>query len=191
MFPTKPFFSEGQTLCQRRSEDRVGRAGFSRCWSHGRGRVPHFCTPLASCSRLFAGVCVRQDSSKLRGFLTSPNLPRLRSEIWGSRGRRFKSCQPDWELGVSRCLLSDATWPSYASATLKPLYPESDSLMSRAGFPTQTLRGGMEQITTEPAPITEFAPISLPSMMTAPAPMNTPRLSLTPLAIVAPGPMVT
>ena len=22
------------------------------------------------------------------------------AEDWGSRGRRFKSCQPDWELGV-------------------------------------------------------------------------------------------
>jgi len=102
MFPTKPFFSEGRALCQRRTEDRVIRAEFTRCRSHRRGRVPHFCTPLASWSRLFAGVCVRQDSSKLRGFLTSPNLPRLRSEIWGSRGRSFKSCQPD--IGVSRYL---------------------------------------------------------------------------------------
>ena len=102
MFPTKPFFSEGQTLCQRRSEDRVGRAEFTRCWSHRRGRVPQFCTPLVSRSGLSAGVCVRQDSSKLLSFLTSSNLPRLRSEIWGSRGRRFKSCQPD--TGVSRFL---------------------------------------------------------------------------------------
>jgi hypothetical protein len=108
MFPTKLFFSKGRTLCRRRSEDRVIGSEFNRWRAHGRGRVPHFCTPLASCSRLFAGVCVRQDSSKLRGFLTSPNLPRLRSEIWGSRGRRFKSCQPDIE---SSRFLSGRSWP--------------------------------------------------------------------------------
>jgi len=52
-------------------------------------------------------------------LLDFSNPQELRARNWGSRGRRFKSCQPDWKVDVSRPV--DTLFSRSANALAFPL----------------------------------------------------------------------
>ena len=49
----------------------------------------------------------------------------------------------------------------------------SSALMTRAGFPTATEFGGIERVTTAPAPMIEFSPMLTPGQTTTEPPSHT------------------
>src|SRR5439155_25799258 len=49
------------------------------------------------------------------------------------------------------------------------------SRITRAGFPTTTVRGSTSFVTTAPAPTNASSPISIPGQSTAPPPTRAPR----------------
>ena len=55
----------------------------------------------------------------LLGFPTEANIGGPHAYNWGSRGRRFKSCQPDWEVGASSPLKSHPNSPAGALSLRK------------------------------------------------------------------------
>ncbi len=87
-------------------------------------------------------------------------------------GPRTRSLRPAADHRSSRSRRS--YWFSRSSSS-------GTARMTRAGFPTTSIRGSTSFVTTAPAPTNASSPISMPGSRTAPPPMRAPRRIVGPL----------